>query len=364
MTTPHARRRALLAGVLADTGVDAYLVTSPVNVTYLTGVVSSNAACLVTADGSTILATDDRYAEAATASLPDAEVVTDRDVASVLVRRAADTGGQLAIEQHHVTLAVAAGLESAAGDRLSLVDGDRAVESLRAHKEPEEVALVAQACAVSAQALHDLLAGPLLGRSEREIARDLEARMLGLGADGLAFDTIVAAGPNGSVPHHSPGSRAVAPGDLLTIDFGAKVAGYHADCTRTVLVGGPGEDWQREVYEVVRAAQRAGVEALAPGRSVAEVDAAARDVVAEHGYAEFFTHGLGHGVGLEIHEPPWLTSGSTGTGTLPGRTTVTVEPGIYIPGKGGVRIEDTTDVGPGGARVLTDVPTELLVVDG
>lgn len=354
----------MLAAVVADSGVDAYLVTSAVNVTYLTGVVSSNAACLVSADGSTVLATDDRYAEAAAASLPDAEVLTERAVASVLVRRAAQTGGRLAIERDHVTLVVAASLEAAAGDRLSLVDGEQAVEYLRAHKEPEEVALVAQACAVSVQALGDLLAGPLVGRSEREIARDLEARMLLLGADGLAFDTIVAAGPNGSVPHHSPGARVVERGDLLTIDFGGKVGGYHADCTRTVLVAGPGEGWQREVYEVVRTAQRAGVDALAPGRSVAEVDAAARDVVAEHGYAEFFVHGLGHGVGLEIHEPPWLTGGPAGTGTLPPRTTVTVEPGVYIPGKGGVRIEDTTDVGPDGVRVLTDVPTDLLVVDG
>jgi Xaa-Pro aminopeptidase len=364
MNAPHARRRAALAAVLAETDVDAYLVTSAVNVTYLSGVVSSNAACLVSADGSTVVATDNRYAEAAAASLPDAEVLTDRAVASALVARAATTGGRLAIERHHVTLAVAAGIEAAAGERLSLVDGKGAVEALRAHKEPEEVALVEQACAVSVRALDDLLAGALLGRSEQEIARDLEARMLLLGADGLAFDTIVASGPNGSVPHHSPGSRVVERGDLLTIDFGARVGGYHADCTRTVLVAGPGEGWQREVYEVVRTAQRAGVEALAPGRSVAEVDAAARDVIAEHGYAEFFVHGLGHGVGLEIHEPPWLTGGPTSTGTLPGRTTVTVEPGIYIPGRGGVRIEDTTDVGPDGVRVLTDVPTDLLVVDG
>ena len=363
MSTPHASRRSALAAALTSAGLDAYLVTSPVNVTYLTGVVSSNAACLVAADGSTVLATDDRYAEAAAVTLSDAEVVTDRAVAAALVARAAEAGGRLGVEQHHVTLAVGATLEQAAGDRLSLVDGGGAVEALRAHKEPAEVALVETACALSVQALGDLLDGPLVGRTEHEIARDLEARMLRVGADGLAFDTIVASGPNGSVPHHCPGPRVVEPGDLVTVDFGAQVGGYHADCTRTVLVAGPGADWQREIYEVVHAAQRRGVDALRPGRSVAEVDAAARDVVTESGYGEFFVHGLGHGVGLEIHEPPWLTSSAGRTGTLPPRTTVTVEPGIYLPGRGGVRIEDTTDVGPDGVRVLTDVTTDLLVVD-
>jgi len=356
-----AARRQRLGDHLDARQVDAYLVSQPVNVTYLTGLVSSNAACLVRRDASVVLATDDRYAEAA-ASL-GVDVVTTRDVVGVLAEQAAERGGRLAIEQHHLTMTQGRSVQSVTEGRAELTDSDHAVESLRAEKEPDEVAAVAQACEVSVAALRTLLAGPLLGRTEREIARDLEATMLRLGADGLAFDTIVASGPNGAVPHHRPTDRPVGRGELLTIDFGATVAGYHADCTRTVLVGSAGETWQHEIYEVVRDAQARGVAALAPHRSVAEVDAAARDVVADAGYGGFFVHGLGHGVGLQIHEPPWLTSGGDPAATLSSRTTVTVEPGIYVPGKGGVRIEDTTSVGPDGVEVLTDYPTGLLVAD-
>jgi Xaa-Pro aminopeptidase len=342
--------------------VDAALVTLDVNVRYLTGLSSSNAACLVRADETTVLATDDRYAEAAAAMCPDVEVITDRQVVPALAQRAAERGDTVAIERHHLTLAEGDALTAAIDGRAHVVDLDQAVEHLRAVKDEAEVALVAQACAISVAALNEVLAGAFVGRSERALARDLEARMLMLGADGLAFDTIVASGPNGSVPHHSPTDRAVSAGDLVTIDFGAKVGGYHADCTRTVLVAGPGQAWQHEIYGLVRDAQRAGVAALAPGEPVAVVDAAARSPIAAAGYGEFFVHGLGHGVGLEIHEPPWLMGGRAQAGTLPSRTTVTVEPGIYIPGKGGVRIEDTTDVGPAGVRVLTDLTTDLVVV--
>ena len=337
-------------------------MTHGVNVTYLTGVTSSNAACLVRADETTVLATDDRYAEAAAAMCPDVEVITERRVVPALAHRASATAGVLGVERHHLTLADGDALTAALDASVQVVDLDQAVEHLRAVKDDAEVTLVEQACAISTAALQQVLAGPFVGRSERELARDLESHMLLLGADGLAFDTIVASGPNGSVPHHSPTDRRMEAGDLVTIDFGAKVGGYHADCTRTVLVAGPGQAWQRETYDLVRDAQRAGVTALAPGASVAMVDAAARCHIADAGYGEFFVHGLGHGVGLEIHEPPWLMGGSSQAGTLPSRTTVTVEPGIYIPGKGGVRIEDTTDVGPAGVRVLTDLTTDLLVV--
>ncbi len=362
MSEPHLDRRRQLAAVLLDRGVDAALVTLGVNVTYLTGLSSSNAACLVLADETTLLATDDRYAEAAAAMCPDVEVLTDRQVVTALAHRAAARGGTVGIERHHLTLAEGDALTAALDGRMQVVDLEQAVEQLRAVKEEAEVDLVAQACALSVAALSEVLAGEFVGRTERALARDLEARMLMLGADGLAFDTIVASGPNGSVPHHSPTDRVIGAGDLVTIDFGAMVGGYHADCTRTVLVAGPGTGWQHEIYDLVRDAQRAGVAALAPGEPVAAVDAAARSRIADAGYGEFFVHGLGHGVGLQIHEPPWLMGGASQAGTLPSRTTVTVEPGIYIPGKGGVRIEDTTDVGPAGVRVLTDLTTDLLVV--
>jgi Xaa-Pro aminopeptidase len=360
----HAARRSRLAALLADRDLDGALVTHPANVRYLTGLASSNAAVLVPLDGTAALATDDRYAEAAAQSCVDVEVISDRDVAAALVRHAGRQGWRrIGLERDHVSLSLGERLAGTAQDQVELGDLGGAVETLRADKEPGEVALVEQACQISAAALAALLADRLRGRSEFEVARDLEARMLALGAEGLAFESIVASGPNGAIPHHTPGDRVIAVGDLLTIDFGARVGGYHADCTRTVMVGREPADWQREVYELVQKAQQAGVDALAPGTTTTQVDAAARTLIRDAGYGDFFTHGLGHGVGLEIHEPPWLAGDKATASTLGGRSTVTVEPGIYLPGKGGVRIEDTTDVGGDGVRVLTKTTRSLLVVD-
>jgi Xaa-Pro aminopeptidase len=184
--------------------------------------------------------------------------------------------------------------------------------------------------------------------------------MVELGADGASFDTIVASGPNSAIPHHRPTDREIERGDLLKIDFGALYQGYHADCTRTVVVGREPESWQREIYEVVHRAQHAGRQALDVGRDVREVDRSARSVVASAGYADQFSHGLGHGVGLEIHEAPML--GPTAAGRLADRTPVTVEPGVYLPGRGGVRIEDTLVVRDGAPDLLTTTPKDLRVL--
>jgi Xaa-Pro aminopeptidase len=236
----------------------------------------------------------------------------------------------------------------------------RAVESLRAVKDDHEIALLREACAIGDQALLETLDRVAPGHTEREVARRLEACMVELGADGVAFDTIVATGSNSAIPHHRPTDREVERGDLLKIDFGALYRGYHADCTRTVVVGREPEGWQHDIYDVVRKAQRAGRNALAVGADVREVDAAARSVVAEAGYAEQFSHGLGHGVGLEIHEAPML--GPSASGRLADRTPVTVEPGIYLPGRGGVRIEDTLVVRDGAPDLLTTTPKDLRVL--
>ncbi len=181
------------------------------------------------------------------------------------------------------------------------------------------------------------------------------------GADAIAFETIVASGPHSAVPHHRPTDRVVERGDFLKIDFGAAYRGYHADCTRTCVVGAEPADWQREIYDIVAAAQRAGCEALLPGAERIGVDKASRAVIDEAGYKEQFGHGTGHGVGLEVHEAPTL--GYSATGTLAGRMTVTVEPGIYLPGRGGVRIEDTLVVRADGPELLTPLTKELLVLD-
>jgi Xaa-Pro aminopeptidase len=195
------------------------------------------------------------------------------------------------------------------------------------------------------------------GRTEREVARDLEERMREAGAEGPSFDTIVAAGAHAAIPHHRPTDAPLADGDLLTMDFGALVDGYHSDMTRTLIVGEP-EDWQRDLHDLVAEAAAAGRAALAPGVATRDVDAAARDVITAAGFGEHFVHGLGHGVGLVIHEAPAVSS--TATATLEAGMTVTVEPGVYLAGRGGVRIEDTLVVTDDGAAALTQSPRDLV----
>jgi Xaa-Pro aminopeptidase len=338
---------------------EAAVVTRLVNVRYLSGFTGSNAALLVTADDA-VLATDGRYITQAQQQVPDLERVIDRQCATALVERARKDGiARLAFEAHDVTVELHQTLRST-GEGVELVASGQLVEALRAVKDDDEIALLRQACAIGDRALTDLFATIAPGRTEREIGRDLENRMLDLGASGIAFETIVATGPNSAVPHHRPTDRVVAAGDLLKIDFGALYEGYHADCTRTVVVGAEPAGWQREIHDLVRTAQRAGRHALAPGVDVRQVDAAAREVITAAGYGEAFSHGLGHGVGLEIHEAPLINADSEAR--LADRTPVTVEPGVYLPGRGGVRIEDTLVVRDGEPELLTTTPKDLLVL--
>lgn len=354
----HAARRGRLWAGLASHALDAALVTSLANVRYLTGFTGSNAALLVSA-APPMLATDSRYVTQAGRQCPDVELMVDRDVAGVLVAKARQESVEvLGVEEHDLTVELHRRLvERAQG--LPLHDLERAVEHLRVVKDDDEIALLREACAISTRALAGLLDGPLLGRPEREVADELERRLKAEGADGLAFPTIVAAGEHSAIPHHEPTSREIGRGELVVIDFGARYQGYHADCTRTVVVGAEPQGWHSELYDVVRQAQRAGRRALEPGAHAREVDAAARDVVVEAGYGDYFGHGLGHGVGLEIHEAPML--GTTSTARLIDRTPVTVEPGIYLPGRGGVRIEDTLVVRDAAPELLTTFPKDLVV---
>lgn len=355
----HARRRARLAAAIAEREIDAALVTRLVNVRYLTGLVSSNAAVLLDASGTAVLATDGRYALQAAQQAGDVERVVDRKVAAALVARAAEGGARrVAFEAHDVTVELHDTLaESAEG--AELVALGRAVEELRTVKDDEEIALLREACAISDRAFADVLPAIRAGRTEREVAHELEARMTEHGADSRAFETIVAGGPGGAEPHHRPTHRELAAGDLVTIDFGALYRGYHADMTRTVALGEPAP-WQRELYDLVAHAQRVGREALRPGADVRDVDSAARDLIKEAGYGDDFTHGLGHGVGLEVHEAP--TIGYSATGTLACEVPVTIEPGIYLAERGGVRIEDTVVVRDTGPELLTHTTRELLVL--
>jgi Xaa-Pro aminopeptidase len=358
----HARRRDALRGALRAAGLDALLVTDLVNVRYLTGFTGSNAALLVHAgddadhgEDRTVLATDGRYTTQAAAQTPDLPVLVQRAVGPALL---GDAAGAIGFDSAHVTVDGHAELAAA------LTDGElrRApglVEALRAVKDAGEVDALRQACAAADAALAGVIAdgGLRAGRSEREVARDLEERMREAGAEGPSFETIVAAGAHAAIPHHSPTDAPLADGDLLTMDFGALVDGYHSDMTRTTIVGAPA-DWQRDLHDLVAEAAAAGRAALAPGVATRDVDAAARDVITAAGFGEQFVHGLGHGVGLVIHEAPAVSA--TATATLEAGMTVTVEPGVYLAGRGGVRIEDTLLVTEDGAVPLTQSPRDLV----
>jgi Xaa-Pro aminopeptidase len=352
---PHRRARSWQA--LADHAPEAtaFLVTSLTHVRYLTGFTGSNAVLLLSDDGA-LLGTDGRYVVQAGEQCPDVELLVDRATLPAVVGKwQRDGGGVLAVEAQHLTVGDFRVIEDVIGAVPRETSG--VVEACRVVKDASELAAIETACRISDAALQMLLPSVQVGDTERQLARRLETAMFECGADELSFATIVAAGPNSAKPHHEPTDRAVAVGDLVLFDFGAAVGGYHADMTRTIIVGEPAE-WQIEIHAVVAAAQEAGREAARAGAQLADVDRSAREVVAEAGYGEFFDHGLGHGVGLQIHEAPFFSARSEGR--LLAGSPVTIEPGIYLPGRGGVRIEDTIMVNDGPSRSLTSSRRDLI----
>ncbi len=356
-------RREALRTRLRALELDALLVTDLINIRYLTGFTGSNGALLVHSEGEeqTVFCTDGRYGTQSAQQVPDLRRVLGRRSALHLVKEGTEAGiGRLGFESHVVTVdGYAAFTEVSGADRL--VSTSRPVEGLRLVKDEAEIAALRAACAAADAALAGLLAegGLRPGRTEREVARDLEARMVAAGASGPSFDTIVAAGPNSAVPHHRPTDAELSHGDLVKMDFGAVIEGYHSDMTRTVVLGAPAE-WQRELYHLVASAQAAGRAALRAGSEVRDVDSAARDVIVAAGHGEEFMHGLGHGVGLQIHEAPALSQ--LGVGTLATGMTVTVEPGVYLADRGGVRIEDTLVVSDGEPELLTLTTKDFVVI--
>jgi Xaa-Pro aminopeptidase len=351
----HEARRRRVQEKIAEAGADAALITLRQNIKYLTGLASSNAAILIPVEGTSVLGTDSRYALMAQRDCPDLELITERFVEPRLASEAAGRGWRtIAFEAHEMTVERHAELAKT----VTLVPFGHAVEELRMVKDPSELELLATACRISDQALADTFSLIRPGLTERGLAAALDRRMVELGAARPAFDTIVASGANGAIPHHSPGERPLRRGDLITMDFGAMYGGYNADMTRTVALGEPA-GWQREIYDLVATAQQAGIQAAQPGADVAYVDAAARDLIRDAGHEEHFQHGLGHGIGLEVHEAPMMGYGRTGK--LGTRVPVTVEPGVYLPGKGGVRIEDVLVTGES-SDLLTKTTRELLVL--
>jgi Xaa-Pro aminopeptidase len=360
----HGAHREALRSRLGIEGLSALLVTDPANVRYLSGFAGSNGQLLVVAEADADrLITDDRYLERAATEAPSLEVVLSRDPLVVAVERLGRGTAVLGFEADHLTWHQGERLkELAAASRLEVTPTSGLLTQHRAVKDAAELARLERACAITVDALDWLLREVVApGRTERELATALERRFVDLGADAVAFPSIVASGPNGAIPHHAPTGRRLAAGELVTVDCGALVDGYHADCTRTVAVGdavGDGVGELVAVHAVVAEAQAAGRAAAVSGARAGDVDAAAREVVTAAGYGPRFVHGTGHGVGLAIHEAPAVARGARAT--LAARTALTVEPGIYLPGVGGVRIEDTIVVtADGPAHVLTDLPREL-----
>jgi Xaa-Pro aminopeptidase len=365
----HVIRRESLREQLRAADLDALFATDLRNIRYLTGFTGSNAVLVVAAadepghESGTVLCTDGRYLTQSQEQVPELARIIDRGSDQALMARMSAGAGayrRTGYESHHVTVDQL-DLLTDSGPGIDLVRAPGLVERLRLVKDETEVHALRMACGAADQALDDLIAagGLRAGRTERDVARDLEGRMLDHGAAAVAFQSIVAFGANSAIPHHSPTDAELRPGDFVKLDFGALIDGYHSDMTRTLVLGEPA-DWQREIYDLVARSQAAGRAALAPGTDVRDVDRAARKVIEDAGYGEQFLHGLGHGVGLEIHEAPALSK--TGDGRLSAGMAVTVEPGVYLVGRGGVRIEDTLVVRGAAPELLTLTTKELVVV--
>lgn len=350
------RVRNLLPGL----GVDGLLVSQPQNRRYLSGFTGSNGALLITATHA-FIATDFRYYEQVGRQSPNYELVREKrelvEVLAAMLQEAAVTW--LGFEAEHVTVAELEAWQQVA-PAVQWRPVRQAVEGLRAIKDEAEVEALRRAIALTDEALAAALAGARPGMTESELAWSIESYMRTHGAHAVAFELIVGGGPNSALPHARPGDTPLAAGEPIVIDIGAEVDGYHADLTRTVCFGQP-NDGERfwEVYSTVLRAQAAAEAGIRPGLSGREADALARDVIADAGYGEAFGHGLGHGVGLEIHETPLL--GRSSNATVEAGMLITVEPGVYLPGWGGVRIEDIVLITENGAEVLSRAPKDPII---
>jgi Xaa-Pro aminopeptidase len=345
-----------LERALAESELDRYLVTDLTNVRYLTGFTGTNGAC-VCGPGVRLFLTDFRYTERAVAEVEGWEALTiGNDWLGGIAER---LQGRVGFEDDQVSVRLLGKLKEKLGEGTEMVAAGGKVAELRRVKDAEELATIAEASKLADAAWTWALEQSLAGRRERDVARATEARIRELGGD-PSFPAIVAAGPNGALPHAEPGEREIGRGELVVFDMGAKFDGYCSDGTRTFATGEPGEE-ARAVYEVVRQAQQAALEAIRAGVKGEDVDTAARGLIDDAGYGERFGHALGHGVGLEVHEGPRLSQRSDDV-LAPGEV-VTVEPGIYLPGSLGVRIEEFVVVEEDGLRNLSSLPKELQLVE-
>lgn len=354
------QRTDKLLAFLGEMGAQGTLIHKPSNIRWLSGYTGEG--LLVIAKGLRAIVTDFRYTEQAQQQAPaysvhmtSQEATHEQVAARLVVEAGIET---LAFEDDKVTVHDMESLKNAM-PKTRFIPANQKVEKLRVIKDEGEIALIEKACAISCQAFDHILGFIKPGRTELEVRFELENALYRFGAQQLAFDTIIAAGANGSLPHAIPGERVIKSGDMVTMDFGARYKGYCADITRTVAVGSLDED-KRRVYETVLEAQLRALEAIKPGVSCREVDSLARSLIDGKGYAGRFGHGLGHSLGLDIHENPRMSQSSDAV--LEAGIVITDEPGIYLPGECGCRIEDTVLVTENGYRRLTTAPKELIIL--
>ena len=364
MTVTHpaqTSRAERLLDVLRERELDALLVSDLTNLRWLTGFTGTNGAAVIATDGTRRFVTDFRYLTQSAEQLDESwarEISTDL-LEGVAKHLPGEGELRLGFDDTDLSVRDHAKLGRLARDGVELVAAGGAIEGLRAVKDAGELDRVRAAARLADEALGEVLARGLAGRTERDVALDIEFTMRRMGAEAASFPPIVAAGAHGALPHATPRDVAIPSGTLCVIDWGAQLDGYASDCTRTYATGEL-DPRDQAVYELVLRAQEAGVEAVRPGPTGREVDAGAREIIDAAGHAEHFGHGLGHGVGLAVHEGPRLSK--QGDVALAGGMVVTVEPGVYVPGAVGVRIEDLVIVTDEGAEIVSSLPKEMQVV--
>jgi Xaa-Pro aminopeptidase len=346
-----------VVSILAERGLDRLLVTDLTNIRYLTGFTGTNGLCVV-GDDVRVFLTDFRYTEQAEAEVDGFETVRGRQ--DLLADASAYLQGQVGFDDAHLSVRSYERLKGLVTADCEFVSAGGLVEELRCIKEPWELEAIREAQRVADSVYQYLCEQGLVGRTEREVAFDLEAHARRLGASGASFAPIVASGSHAALPHASPRDERIQSGVLVIVDFGCVVDGYCSDCTRT-LATGPLDDKAASIYEAVLEAQNTALANVRGGIGTRELDATARQVLSGYGFSDYFGHGLGHGVGLEVHEAPRLAFSSEGQ--LCAGNVVTVEPGVYVPGECGVRIEDLVAVTETGCEVLSQFPKGITTVD-
>ena len=347
---------------MAEADIDGFLITQAENLRYLSGFTGGEGVLIITADKQ-VLATDSRYYEQVRQQCPEwelAEVGYDF-VGNMLelLRRLGLGARRVAFEANNVNVATLHAWERALLGRLILVHAEGFVEHLRTRKDDEEIVRIKKAVALADEAFAHVTARMQPGMTEKEVAWELESYMRTHGAEALSFSPIVAGGPNAAKPHAEPTDRPLQKGESIIMDFGCVVEGYCSDMTRTVCFGEPADDKYMEIWNIVREAQQAALQGAKADMTGVEVDKLARDVVNQAGYQEYFGHGLGHSLGLSVHENPRYSY--IYPHEVPARAVMTVEPGIYIPGWGGVRLEDLVVVHDEGVEILTKSPKEAVL---